>query len=331
MMIPELTDTDYVVLGDLLKQYPAEFYLDMTTFFITEMYKYIDTAMVWRCSIMGPTRSGKSEIASSLNFLYKQRFNKNIESGLYIKNPTIKTMFDDEGIKLQKIDYNQDFIYGSPVEYQTKQRERTKNNDIIFGQIHHIDEDSKTAGGLGSMSQAIEQGNINNITAKFMQSETWLTPDYMITKNAPYGLRTYPSVMDRKNLVNYCLLYKIEMNTKGYADFKFLGWVSIPLHPYQEFRVEYNKVKDGWINNELKGGANGRAKGRFEVSQKLAKSKIFKLKESGKTFIHSKSERMAYLEQLMLSGEVMNYNEIEKCRIVEQATLLKKTEDVDND
>jgi len=323
MSLPELTDVDFVVLSDLLKQHPREFYTDMTDFFIDQMNHYIDTAMVFRVSIMGPTRLGKSEIGSSIAFLYKQRFNRNIKQKTYHKNLNLMTIFDDESIKLDSIIFDTPFVYGSASEYQDKQKTRAKEKVMIFGQIHQIDEDKKTSGGLGTMSQAIELQNINNISAKFMQCEVWITPDHMITKNSPYGLRAYKK--DEVNRINYSLLYKIDMTTSGVANFKFIGWVAMPLHPYDDFRLRYNKIKDGWIKGEIEGKADARTRSRFKVATDLAKSDIFELKENGVTFKHPKSERIAYLDQLILLGKVSTFNEIEKCRIVDQATLLKKT------
>jgi len=324
-MIPELNDTDYVILSELITNYPREFYTDMTGFFITQMNHYIDTGMVWRVSIMGPTRIGKSEIGSSICFLYKKRLNKNIKKGVYKQNSVLNTMFESGDIRHEEIEFNTEFVYGSPSEYMTKQKERAKNDEIRFGQIHQVDEDKKSSGGLGTMSQAIEIQNINNISAKFMQCEVWITPDYMITKNAPFGLRAYKK--DYENRLNHCLLYKIEMNTNGNADFKFLGWVSMPLHPYDKFRIAYNKIKDGWIKGEIEGKGDARSESRFNVAKMLSESNMFSLKESGKMFKYSKAERIAYLEQLILKGEVQSFNEIEKCRIIDQATLLKKTQD----
>lgn len=321
-MLPNLADNDYKILNDLIMKQPIEFRTDMTGFYINEMFNYIDSGRIWRSSVMGETRGGKSEFVSSLCFLYKKRFNKNVIKGTYLKNSTVKEIFDNESITLKEISFNTDYVYGSNFEYSDKQRKRAMSGNIVFGQVHQIDEDRKVSGGLGSMTGQIENQNINNISAKFMQSEFYITPDYMITRNAPYGIRIYKK--DEIRRINYGLLYKIEMNNRGGADFKFMGWVGIPLHPFNEFRREYNKLKDLWIVKEIKGGADDRSKTRMQVAEKLAESKIFQYKENGKGFLFPKSERMAYLEQLIIKGEISNYNEIEKIRIVEQATLIKK-------
>jgi len=327
-MLPKLKPNDYIVLGDLMKQYPREFYTDVTNFYISQMYEYIDTGRIFRSGVMGPTREGKSEIVSSLCFLYVKRFNENIEKGTYLKNAQIKTIFDNEGIKLKKLKFTVDYVYSSTLAYAEKQRERAKDNNMIFGQCHQIDEDRKTGGGLGSMTAQIENQNINNISAKFMQTEFYITPDHMITKNAPYGLRVYKK--DLVNRINYSLLYKIEMNNRGGADFKFMGWVGIPLHPHKGFRVKYNELKDSWILTEIKGGIDERAKTRYSIAEELSKSKMFLMNEKGR-FDFSRPERLAYFEQQIIKGVYPNFNEVEKIRIVEHATLLKKQEMVEGE
>ena len=196
-----------------------------------------------------------------------------------------------------------------------------KENTLSFGQIWQIDEDRKKIGGVGSFSEKIEMDNLNNIIAKFMQSEIWITPDKMITQNCPYGL--YAFKKDIPNRVNWCLLYKIEMLASGGTKFEFMGWVCVPLHNNNEFRKLYNEKKDSWIEDELVGSGDGRMSLRHQISDDISKSYVFQLTDKG-NFKFSRDEQISYLETLIVEKKIQNFNEIEKIRIVDLARTKSK-------
>ena len=80
---PKLDRTDLIRLNKLRKENPSVFFLNNTNFFINFMHDYIKNARVFRVSIMGETRQGKSEIGSTIAFNYIDIFNRYYQKGFY--------------------------------------------------------------------------------------------------------------------------------------------------------------------------------------------------------------------------------------------------------
>ncbi len=200
-----------------------------------------------------------------------------------------------------------------------------KESKLCFGQIWQIDEAREAVGGLGTFSEELELKNINNIVAKFMQSEIWITPVKFQTRNVPYSLYAYQK--DIKNRANWCLLYKIEMNPGQMFTYNFLGWVRIPLHKNQKLREEYNEKKNLWIKEEIGGSAEKRVRERQKVADMLSKDELFcQLTPSMKRFVLSKDQQLVLLERYITSGKTQRWNEMEMVRIINDARLLVQEE-----
>jgi len=317
--LPKLTQSDYVVLKELRTNYPQSFYTNRTRFYIQEMYRYIDDHRVWRSSIMGETRVGKSEVASTVCLLYKQHYNKNVTSGLYSNLDVQKYM------PIQPIEFTISYVMPNQSDYIYTLRETQKQKKMVFGQIWQIDEDKEKIGGMGSFSELLELQNLNNICAKFMQSEIWITPAKLLTRNCPYGLYVYKK--DIENRVSWCLLYKIDMGTGGGATFAFLGWVKIPLHNDEAFRDAYNQKKNEWIEKEIQGGGDPRIMERKKAAQILSEDKFFRAKtESGKSFVLTKGQQHSIALDYVMQQKIHRFNEAELFMIIEEARLIVQKE-----
>jgi len=292
-----------------------QFYQNVTSFFIGQMSDYIKDSRVWRIVIMGETRGGKSETAMTIAKLYVNIFNQ------CLKKDHFKQVDVDRFLKLEPLSFNIDYIMGSQSEYIYTLREKQKNRQLKFGQAWQIDENRENVGGLGTYSETLDLANINNIVAKFMQSELWLTPIRLQKRNAPYGLYVYQK--DIKNRVNWCLLYKIEMGVKGTMEYIFLGWVKVPLHHDDCLRNEYNLKKNKWISSEIEGTVDKRVIQRKHAAEQLSKDVVFgELSPSGKSFKLSKDMQMALLEQYIIEGKTQRWNELEMYRIISEARML---------
>ena len=324
MNIPNLTSNDLIILDKIRKDNTMAFYKNVTNFFITEMYRYIKENRVWRVSVMGETRSGKSEVGSTICFLYKNYWNKCLNEGLF-DSLDIWELFPK-----QEIDFNVENVHGSQSDYIYYLRDSQKNNTLKFGQIHQIDESRSAIGGIGSFSEAIELENLNNIIAKFMQSEVWITPQKFETRNAPYGLYVYKK--DMVNRKNWCLMFKIEMRANNTKSVVFLGWVDIPLHNNEEFRTKYNKKKNDWIMREVSGSGDKRIEERKKTSKLLANDPVFsKLSPSGKSFVLNKQQQLAILENYIIDNKTQNWNEIERFRIVDESRMIVMMDNDEDD
>lgn len=319
--LPQLTRTDYVRLAKLRKDNPQVFSTNSTSFFLNFMRDYIATGRVFRVSIMGETRQGKSEIGSTIAFNYVRYFNHFYKKGLY-DNLSVKNL---KSITISELDFNINNVFASQFEYNLKLKELVKNNELKLGQIWQIDEDKRKIGGIGSYSEKIEIDNLNNIIAKFMQSEIWITPDKMITQNCPYGL--YAFKKDIPNRINWCLLYKIETTASGSNNFEFMGWVCIPLHNNDKFRKDYNDKKDAWIEEEIIGSSDPRMKERHRIAKQIYVNNVFELTDKG-NFKFSRDEQISFLETLIIAQEIQNFNEVEKIRIIDSARTMRKMERV---
>ena len=313
--LPPLEYKDMRELGRVRASNPVQFWQNVTNFFIKEMGEYIKDCRVWRIVLMGETRGGKSETASTIAKLYVNIFNQ------YLKKGRFKQIDIDRYLKLEPLKFNISHILGSQSDYIYTLRKQQKEKKLSFGQVWQIDENRANVGGLGTYSETLDLGNINNIVAKFMQSELWLTPIKLQQRNAPYGLYVYKK--DVTNRVNWCLLYKIHMGVKGGTEFTFLGWVKIPLHHDENLRNEYNIKKNEWISHEIEGTVDKRVLERKHASVQLSKDTMFaELTPSGKSFKLSKEQHMSLLEQYIIDGKTQRWNEMEMFRIIMEARML---------
>ncbi len=313
--LPRLTYKDMLALRRLRTTFPMQFYQNVTAFFITEMSHYIKDCRVWRIVLMGETRGGKSETASTIAKLYVNVFNQ------YLRKGQFKQIDVDRFLKMEPLKFNIGHIMGSQSDYIYSMRRQQKEKKLSFGQIWQIDENRENVGGLGTFSETLDLANINNIVAKFMQSELWLTPIKLQQRNAPYGLYVYQK--DVVNRVNWCLLYKIEMGVKGTTEYIFMGWVKIPLHHDEEFRKAYNLKKNEWIAHEIEGTVDKRVIERKHAAKKLSEDEMFgEMSKSGKSFALSKDQQLSLLEQYIIDGKTQRWNELEMYRIISEARML---------
>lgn len=315
MAIPSFDNKDRIILAKLFQQSPKEMRSEVTGFFIKEMFHYIDLNMVWRNSIMGETRGGKSEVGTTEGLLYEKRFNENLKDGVY-DHLDIWDVF-----KKQPIKFDVKNILGSQSDYIYTVRKLAQERKLVFGQIWQIDEQRDSIGGLGSFSEELDLNNLNNIVAKFMQSEIWITPQKFESRNTPYGLYVYKK--DVENRVNWCLLYKITMTARYTKEYNVMGWVRMPLHDDEKLRKLYNDKKNEWIQQELLGSGNKRIMERKEIAVKLSNDTLFsQLTPTGKSFMLSKEQQVSLLEEWIVNGKTQNWNELEKYRIVMDARML---------
>ena len=318
MKIPKLSRSEMVSLMDLRRAYPVEFYSNKTSYFNSEHERYVREGRVWRTSIMGETRGGKSEVGSTIGFRHVNFFRKAMEDGCF-RN---LEFFKNVKIKLQEIDFKIEHICDNQQVYKDKIKEKYAKGELVWNQIWQIDEEKKSLGGLGSMSDLLESDNLNNIIAKFCQCEIWVQPLRFETNNCPFGLKVVKK--DIINRVNWCLLFKIEQEPNGATSFKFLGWVDVPLHHHKKFRKDYNELKDKWIEKEIEGRVDERENTRFSTSEFLIKKypQYFELKENGR-FKYSRGEQTSILGLAIMNGEVKTvFNEGERVNIVDMCRLM---------
>ena len=310
--LPFLDKEDIVILGDIRKNNPVQFYTNCTSFFIQRMRYYVKDARVWRVSIMGETRSGKSEIAQSIAKYYTFYFNKCLQNGDF------KRHLVHSDVTLQSLTLDVEHIMSNQSEYIYTLRESEKIKSLKFGQVWIIDESKDKIGGLGSYSEEIELRNLNNIIAKLMQSEIWIVPTELLGRNAPFGLYVYKKDIIKR--INWCLLYKIEMNTRHGASHKLLGWVKIPLHNDELLRRDYDMKKNSWIQEEIAGTGDRRIAERLKVVDLLVEDKLFnRMSLSGKKMVLSKDQQLALLDRWIVENKIQNWNETEKVRIIQDA------------
>lgn len=315
--LPKLTANEMTMVIELRSQHPGAFMSNQTNFLISEMEQYILDKRIFRLSIMGETRVGKSEVGTSVGLLYKKIFNKCYDDGVF-KDLDV---YDSTKLREGKIDFNITYIVGSQEDYIIELRRIYSEGKLTFGQVFQIDENRDAIGGLGSFSTEIDLRNINNIVAKYMISEIWITPTKFVDRNTPYGL--YVLKKDIKNRINWCLLYKVKLTEHSVHDYVFLGWVGIPLHDNDKLRKAYNIKKNEWINDEMLGKSNKRTQLRKAASKLLAKDKLFgKLSDSGKQFSLSKSQQVSLLENYIEEGKLQDFNEAEKWRIIDEARMI---------
>ena len=316
--LPKLTRNEMVTLMDLRRMYPMEFYSNKTDYFNAEHKSYVREGRVWRVSVMGETRSGKSEVGSTIGFRHINHFKKALDEGCF------KSLEFSKNVKIEvkPITFEIFYVCDNQQVYKKRIKEQYKKGELKWGQIWQIDEEKKSLGGLGSMSDLLESDNLNNIIAKFCQCEIWVQPLRFETNNCPYGLKVQKK--DILNRVNWCLLFKIEQEPSGATSFKFLGWVSIPLHHNATFRKKYNELKDEWIEKEIEGRVDERERSRLDTCYFLYDKyfKFFEVKENGR-FKYSKGDQRGALSMAILKGELKTvYNEGERESIIEMTRLM---------
>ena len=309
------------ILRDVMFKYPSSFNRIANHFLWFELWRYIYEKRVFRTSIKGETRGGKSEGVQTIAINYYRIFNKLYEMG----------HFDDikvQGIKKAKIDFGIDNIHDNQSVYVNNIKARARENDLVFGEFNIIDEDKDSYGGLGSFSEQQDITNINNIVAKFMLSEAWIRPDAFLRRNTPYGIQFL--IKDYENRLNWGLLFKIEMESLGIPEFTLLGWVAIGLHKDDELREAYEAKKDSWIAEELAGGVSPRIKARHLASKTLSDDERFceaKTTKAGEiVFKRTPEQQKIILELLMGEGLIPVFNETEMERIVQHARIIKEKE-----
>lgn len=316
-----ITTLDRKKYQDLFEQNPSGFRNNATKEFYMAMREHVRNGKVWRINCSGKVRHGKSEVAQTWTMLYIDEFNKAITDGCYKD-------LQKQGIRytikqLNKLSNKE--ILPSQANYLYTLRENERTNKTIYGQPRIVDEDQDSTGGVGSYSERIELENINNITAQALQSEWQLRPDKFVIKNAPYGL--HQDKMDRKNKVNWSMLYEFRSDPTRTHDYLFIGWVATPLHEDNKLRKSYNEDKKANIIKVLKGEGDPRLTERVRVATILTKDPLFsKRTESGKSFKLSKQQQESILNEMILKGEIQNFNSIEKFEIIEHARLMIERE-----
>lgn len=309
----------FIILKEIIEVFPAFFRKNRTKFFYSEMWRYAFEGKVYRITIMGETRGGKSEEAQTVGINFCRIFNALYKEGHY-KDMNIFYQ-DKTKLSLGEIKLSDDYIHANQSVYLYHLRDTTRERKLNFGQMHIIDEDRDNPGGIGSFSEDIEVLNVNNITAKFMQCEIWITPRRFQTMNTPYGLNCL--IKDKDNRMNWSLIYKIEMNSSGLREQNFLGWTGIALHKDNMLREKYQNKKDTWIEQELGGGTNERVTRRMKaIDYMLTDDNFtqFTINKSGEIRWHHGIEAMKYLvEEAMMNEKIDPFNETEIERIVHGA------------
>ena len=318
--LPHLTAEELNIIWDLRQDYTRQFYTNATSFLIKEMRKYIQYNQVWRIAIMGETRSGKSESAQSLAFKYMKIFNDCLKNGFKDERGNhrdFKKQIEERlngAITVSKIDFEVNNIAESQSDYLYILRDQARNKKMKFGQIWQIDENREQS-GLGSYTERQERDNLNNIIAKFCQCEIWLQPRRFTEANTPYGIRMFKKDIYKR--CNWGLLYKIEMTPAG-TEFKFLGWIKIPLHEFHKHRIEYEVKKNNWIKKEIDGSVDERLRLRHNVAEKLSKEIDFcQLNKKKTNFLRTKKQQVAILERWIIDKKCQNFNELEKDVIID--------------
>ena len=312
----------YIILQEIFELYPRYMLKNQNCFFYSEMWRYAWEKKVFRVTIMGETRGGKSEIAQTVAMNWAVIFNALYDEGHY-KNVDI-VYGDGTKMSIGKITIDATFIHSNQSNYLYYLRDNTRDRKLLFGQMHIIDEERDNPGGIGSFSEEMEIENLNNIVAKFMQCEIWITPKRFQIMNTPYGLNCM--IKDEAHRTNWSLLYKLEMNSGGLREQNFMGWVGLRLHDDKKLREEYQQKKNHWIEQELKGTINERAQRRLFAINKMLEDETFvahKIGKDGQVKWNNGIESMKFLvEDAMMRQVIDQFNDTEIERIVHGARAL---------
>jgi hypothetical protein len=302
------------------------FYTNCTKYFFDQMDAYIENNIVFRISIMGTPRFGKTEVASMIAFIYTKKFNDQFDD--MMKKEKLQSLIRKKRLTFKKLEFTVDCVYDNQIVYKTRQRERGFKKQLVYGQIHLIDERKSATGGLGSGSENIDTGNINNITAVYNQAEIWVAPDVMQTMNCVFGLVVKKK--DETNRVNWCALHSIEKNVNGGYNFIFQGFVCIKLHKHDDFRDAYDQLKDKWVYKEITGRSDELETRRKDASIYLLKKypDWFELKDEGKEAglpVMGMKWLIERVSTVMTNGEIPHFNIGELDSVVRQAVIFKQS------
>lgn len=316
---------DLISMGysEYVERYGKTCQVNYTGKFITEIIRFIKEGRVFRISLMGDTRSGKSEMAITLCKYFEFFYNKALAQGSLDK----KRLELQDKVKFESIEFTAERIHSDQITYMNDLRMGIKKAYMKFGQIHLIDESKTEIGGIGTMSQEIELQNVNNICAMFCQNEIWITPQKMIDANCPYGIQVL--IKDMAHEVNWGFIFKIVRNPTGDVDYVPLGWVGFGLHDDKELRNDYESKKKEWVSSEILGRPTGRMKIRKEVSESLSTDDFFCRKRSNGRYILSTEQQLALLESYIQEGKFSDFNEMEKYRIVREARMIRDNKDIE--
>lgn len=305
----------YIILDDIRRNYPQHFFQNRTSFLISQIFEYVYQKKVFRLTEMGETRGGKSELAQTIALIYIIIFNALYKKG-HFKN--LKKELEKEQIKFNPLSMITENIHANQSAYLYHLRDKTRENLLLFGQMHIIDEDRENVGGIGTFSEEMEVENLNNIVAKFCQCEIWITPKRFQIMNTPYGINVL--IKDEQNTMNWALLYKIEPGSAGMREQNFLGWIGIKLHKDKKLRDTYNAKKNTWVKQELEGTINERAKRRMIAVNYFLTDDTFMQHTYGKdgsVKYHHGVETMKFLvETAMIDNKIDQFNDTEIERIV---------------
>jgi len=115
--LPKLTESERVALSEFLEM--PEFYKNRTQYFKNEIIRYIKEKRVFRVSIMGETRSGKSEIGSTIAFWYCNVFNEFFDKE---KMSKMDVFNEDFGFKPKKIEFSTDNVCSNQQDYKEEMK-----------------------------------------------------------------------------------------------------------------------------------------------------------------------------------------------------------------
>lgn len=322
--IPQLDETEMKPLQDLRHSHPHEFHTNVRDYVKRMIWDHVKKRVILRASIMGLPRSGKSEVGQTLSFWHVNAYNEALRQG-YFEGLEIRYK-DRTLMAVDAIDFRPEHVHDNQMVYKQYIQSAYRQKSLRFGQIHIIDESKRSVGGVGSMSDQIETRNINDITAKFGQSEIWITPTQIQARNATFGF--YVKKKDMVNKVNWCLVYLPVQEPDGMLLYKFIGWIDVPLHNNGNFRDEYEKKKDGWIGDVLGGGGDPRDTMRGETARYFyeLRPELFELYPNSGKPKTSRRKKIVALKQMMRQGEVQNFNEMEQEYIAEEAELMAEQE-----
>lgn len=323
-MIPFLSEAEMIPLQDLRYASPHEFHSNVKEYVKRMIWDHVRKRVILRASIMGLPRSGKSEVGQTLSFWHVNAYDEALRQGYF---DDLRIQYNDGSLmRVDSIDFRPEHVHGNQMVYKQYIQSAYRQKSLRFGQIHIIDESKRSVGGVGSMSDQIETRNINDITAKFGQSEIWITPTQMQARNTTIGL--YVKKKDMVNRVNWCLVYLPVQEPDGMLLFKFIGWLDVPLHGRDAFREEYEKKKDGWIGDVLGGGGDPRDTMRGDTARYFYEQRpeLFELYPNSGKPKTPKRKKIVALKQMMRKGQVQNFNEAEQELIIEESELVAEQE-----
>lgn len=312
--LPPLDDHDYKILADLEIKHADAMNENETAFLIKEIYRYAFEQKVFRTSQMGETRGGKSEGAQMLALLQLHYFNKLLLAGHY----------DNVNVDIKKdpVVFSAQNSHRNRTDYLAYIREGFKNKTLKYGEVNVIDEPEMAAGGLGTMSEAIELRNYNNMVAKYNLGEHWVDPRSLIDMNTTYGIHWFKK--DVKNRVNWGILYRLENWSKGINPQTPLGWVCFPLHKNEELRISYEEKKNAWINQVIEGGGDPRVILRKQAAEIVALHPDFGMMKTEKSFKLTNDQQLDIIDDMIAEGKLQGFNAQERERIADRARLIVK-------